>query len=409
MTRGAASDIRLLIPLFAILLLAAPLDGEQSTDSRNPFFYRIEGLRRHFTWGCDFVPTGVDLVAGYRGFFVFPQLQTIVQANLGGGYEGFETYRDSDYTPNVQIPPEKAAGEALNLEFNSPNLQWQLGLRQGLLWNRVLERNLLEAFVFYRGRFDRYLNGRHFWCTEEPRIQEIEDYHEQWQQDYPGTDAYGIFGTSLLVGMAVDNMDRDTSSKAYNGAYAELSLEASPYLPSVMGASDFRRLNFSSKTFKTLYQALLRNGCNVFSVYLGSYFSIDYAAARRQMPLYVMQTFGGTELREGLADSVRGFEKYSWDTQLKIVHNLDLRFNLPAVYWPDLVPGCLLYFDLGYGSDYWGDRSGTPGVFLGSSGIGVYIDFFDIAYARLYLNVPLIGQRLDRAPLDIDFDLHLHF
>jgi hypothetical protein len=180
----------------------------------------------------------------------------------------------------------------------------------------------------------------------------------------------------------------------------------------VLGASDFWRINFSTKTFWMLYEAQPEAEKNVFTIYAGSYFSIDYTDARRQMPLYVMQTFGGAELREGLADSVRGFEKCSWDTQLKIVHNLELRFNLPVIYsfhGRDMLPGLVMYFDLGYGNLYWRDPTNTPGGFLGSTGIGVFLDLLDFTHVHLYTHFPLIGERIDGAATVLDLAIKVHF
>ncbi len=394
--------------LLVLSLVSAP--AEEADPAPSPFFYRVEGLRWYFAWGWDLVPTGLDLTVGYTGWRLFPGLDTTLQATVGGGYEGFGTYRAADYTPNSPVdPPEAAAGSDLNLEFNSPNFQWELGIRQGILWNRALNRNLLEALLFYRGRYDLYLKGRHYWGTDAERTAAIEYFHESWQAGYPSSDARGIFGNSFLFGLALDNLRRNRRTKAYDGSYAEATCEASPYIRSVMGASDFWRLNFSTRSFKTLHEARPQAEKNVFTIYAGSYFSIDYASARRQMPQYVMQSFGGTELREGLGESVRGFKKYSWDTQLKLVHNLDLRFNLPALFHNDLVPGFLLYFDLGYGTGFWGDPSTTPGGFLGSAGTGLYLDLLDVVYVRLTTHFPLIGKRLDGAPVALDLDFDLHF
>ena len=398
--------------LLLLLLIVGPVSvaAEETAPESSPFFFRLEGLRRYFAWGWDLIPTGLDLTVGYSGWRLFPELDTTLQLTVGGGYEGFGTYRAVDYTPNSPVdPPEGAAGDDLNLEFNSPNFQWELGIRQGILWNRSLDRNLLEALLFYRGRYDLYLKGRHYWGTDAERIAAIESYHESWQANYPGSDARGIFGNSFLFGLALDNLRHNRKTKAYDGSYAEITCEISPYFPSVLGASDFVRLNFSTRNFKTLYEARPEEDKNVFTIYAGSFFSIDYAFARRQMPLYVMQSFGGTKLREGLGKAVRGFEKYSWDTQLKLVHNLDLRFNLPALFHSDLVPGFLLYFDLGYGTGFWGDPSAAPGGFLGSTGIGLYLDLLDLDYIRFNVNFPLIGKRLDRAPVALDLDLHLQF
>ena len=395
------------------LLCPAGVEAEEGGEKKDLFFYSITDVRRYFTWGWDFIPTGIDVTVGYELPPWFAGVDTILQASFGGGYEGFGTFRAFDYTPNTPvIPPEVVADPDGNLEFNSPNFQWQAGIRQGILLNQELDRNLLEAFLYYRGRYDRYLDGRHYWGSGETRIAAIESTHETWQSKYEGSDAHGIFGTSLFTGLAYDALHFYRRSKAYNGTYAEASLEISPYFPSVLGASDFWRLNFSTKTFRILYQGRPQAEKNWFTIYAGSYFSIDYSDARRQMPLFVMQTFGGTEPRKGLAHAVRGFEAYSWDTQLKIVHNLDLRFNLPVIYsirGRDLLPGLVVYFDLGYGSHFWEDPSNTPGGFLGSTGIGVFVDLLDIVYAQIYTHFPLIGQRIDNAPFALDLDIGLHF
>ena len=394
------------------LLSPAGVEAEEDGEKKDLFFYRITDVRRYFVWGWDFIPTGIDVTIGYELPPWFAGVDTILQATLGGGYDGFGTFRAFDYTPNTPLDPAETADPNGNLELNSPNFQWQAGIRQGILWNQELDRNLLEAFLYYRGRYDRYLDGRHYWGSDETQIAAIESSHENWQRDYEGSDAYGIFGSSLLTGIAYDALRFDRRSKAYNGTHAEASFEISPYFPSVLGASDFWRLNFSTKTFWILYQGRPHTEKNWFTIYAGSYFSIDYADARRQMPLYVMQTFGGTKPRKGLAHAVRGFEDYSWDTQLKIVHNLDLRFNLPVIYSTrgrDLLPGLILYFDLGYGSRYWRDPLDTRGGFLGSTGVGVYFGILDFVYAQLYCHFPLIGQRIDGAPFALDIDIGLHF
>jgi hypothetical protein len=404
---------QLLTAVFLLVSILHPVrsqaDGGAAAASTR-FFYRIEDVRRYFAWGLNLFPTGIDVTVGYRLTPWFDGVETILQGTVGGGYEGFGTFRDTDYTPNT-VTADTADPNG-NLEFNSPNFQWQAGIRQGILWDQTERRNLLEAFLYYRGRYDRYLKGRHYWGSDEGAIAAIESSHEAWQSAYLGSDACGIFGTSLFTGLSFDALHFDSRSKAFDGTYAEASFEFSPYFPSVMGASDFWRINFSTKTFRTLYEERPAADKNVFTIYAGSYFSIDYADARRRMPLYVMQSFGGTELREGLADSVRGFEKYSWDTQLKIVHNLELRFNLPVVYSfreRDLFPGFVVYFDLGYGTLYWRDPANTRGGFLASTGIGLFLDLFDFANVHLYIHFPLIGERIDGAPAALDHAIRMHF
>jgi hypothetical protein len=387
--------------------------------AESPFFLRVEGLRWYFLWGADKVPTGADLTIGYRGRRLFPGVDTIIQTTVGGGYEGLKTYRDVDYRPNVQIPISAAAGHNRRLEFNSPNLQWELGVLQGILRspdrNQDQGRNLLEAFAFYRGRYDLYLGGRYYQGTEESRVATIEAYHEWWKEHYAGTDAGGIFGTSFLFGLDWNGLQQDPRSRAWEGYYGEASMEASPWIPGVPGASDFWRVSASALGFHTLWEQRPEARGTGLTIYLGDRFSVDYADARRAMPLYVMESFGGRRLRSGLTeDGVRGFESRAWDTQLKIVNNVELRFNLPPPFdfrgiRHDPAPGFLLFADLGYGASYWGDPSDTPGSLLGSTGVGLYLDLFGIVDAVGTVGVPVIGSRLDGRPMQLDLSFGLHF
>jgi len=397
--------------LFAAVLLGAV---SLTTAQADPFFFRFDDVRRYFAWGADLVPTGAKVTLGYRGWRLAPGVDTLLHTTIGAGYEGMETYRHVDYTPNFQIPPEAAAGGNRHLEFNSPVFEWEVGLAQGILWNEGLGRNWLEGFVLYRGRYERYLGGRWYLGTDPARIATIEAYHDWWKENYAGTDAEGIFGTSFALGLDIDAREVDPQTRARRGYYAEACFEASPWFPSVLGAADFWRVTLSLAGFRVLHESRSA-GRRGLTIYLGEYFSIDYADAQRSMPMYVMQTFGGRTLRYGLGDdAVRGFESHSWDTQLKIVNNLDLRFNLPPVRVSDrlgldLVPGFLLFGDLGYGTGFWGDPSGSPGRFLGSTGVGVYLDVFDLGFAVGYVSFPVIGSRLDAQPLELDFKFRLHF
>jgi hypothetical protein len=415
---GLLGPFRLCVVLLCTLAgISGPTQAwpEETGPGESPFFFRVDDLHRYFAWGTDLVPTGADVTFGYRGWRLFPGVDTILQTTVGGGYEGLETYRNIDYRPHFQIPTEAAAGHDRHLEFNSPIFAWELGLVQGILWNDRLARNWLEGFAFYRGRYERYLAGRYYHGTDPTRITSIEAYHDWWKQNYAGTDAEGIFGTSFLVGLDINAIEVDEVTTARRGYYAEASVEASPWFSSVLGATDFWRITLALAGFGVLHEARPAGNRPGLVIYIGDFFSIDYADAQRAMPTYVMQTFGGRTLRYGLGDdSVRGFEAHSWDTQLKIVNNVDLRFTLPSLLRSDrlprdLVPGFLLFFDLGYGAGFWGDPSGTPGGILGSTGAGIYLHLFDVGSAVGYVSFPVIGSRLDGQPVALDLKFRLHF
>lgn len=125
--------------------------------------------------------------------------------------------------------------------------------------------------------------------------------------------------------------------------------------------------------------------------------------------MYVSHTFGGTSIREGLGYYVRGFEKWTYDTQLKIVNNIDLRANLPAIYFKNLVPGIVAYFDAGFYRGYFADPGILKQGFLCSTGVGIYLDFFGVEYLRVYFQFPLYGERVDGKKMKIDLNAGLQF
>jgi hypothetical protein len=387
--------------LFCSLFIPAAFADEK------PYFFKLDGLRWHFAWGLDIIPSGLDITLGYTDFDLVDGLDTLFYTSLGAGYEGFETYRGIGYQPHDEI--DFSTGSLNNLEFDSLRTNWEYGIVQGFLWNDNLDRNLIEGFFVYRGRFDSYYKGRIYWGTEEDRQQSILDGHSDWQTAYAGTDSEGILGNTLLIGLSSDTIEYYQYAQTYDGFYGETSFEVSPYLDRVIGASDFYRINLNTKFFKTLYTAPAEPDRSVLGIYLGNYFSIDYADAEKSMPLYVMQTFGGRTLRYGLADSLRGFEDFTWDTQFKLVNNIELRVNFPSLYFHSLVPGALCYFDIGYGSKFWEDPTGKEGALLSSAGLGLYLNTFNIVYIRVYTHFPLIGERLDSKVWNIDVSFGLHF
>jgi hypothetical protein len=98
---------------------------------------------------------GVDLGVGYRGISFIPGVDTTIWAYLGGGYEWLTYYRD----PSGALVPSGALAQSgalwpLQPVFVRVEGAWQLGIEQGLVWNPRTQSDLVEAFLFYRGRLD---------------------------------------------------------------------------------------------------------------------------------------------------------------------------------------------------------------------------------------------------------------
>ncbi len=400
---------------------ASPVESPDLKGPGSGFYWGLDDVLFYWAWGADAFPSGLVLKAGYKENFL-EKYDTDFFAIARGGYGGETFLRGTDFTPHINpfdtgVLPAGITewGPYNKVNFDAPQVRWELGVKQGLLWSDKTDKNLLEAILMYRGRYDNYLTGRIIWGTDENLAAVVTDLHEAWRSEYQGTDANGILGNSLLIGLLYDTISKNEVTKVYDGLYAEISAEFSPYFEGLsdLGASDFWRVTGSAKGFIPLYNAAPEAGTNLISVYLADYFSIDYSAAEKSMPLYVMKSFGGTGLRTGLAGGkgVRGFETNTWDTELKVVNNLEIRCNLPALYFRNIVPGILVFIDAGYGYGFWHAPApyNTMNTVLASTGFAIYLNLFDLATVTATSSFPLYGNRLDGKKYSlfgIGFGLH---
>jgi hypothetical protein len=269
---------------------------------------------------------------------------------------------------------------------------------QGLVWNERTSTNLVEAFAYYRGRVD------------SNRIQP-----GQLLYDATIPDRAGLLLNSIIAGLAYDDLLADTHHKTLSGISAELSAEWGPrfFLNTLMGDSDFVRFNTTFLWFLPLYDMTPDTPVNLFSVYLGERFSIDYALGLgAPVPLYIRQTFGGRgDQVIGLGKAVRGVDKGSLDTNLKAVNSLEVRANLPAFVHPDIVPGLVVFWDIGYYNQV-GESgfTGTAGTgVVSSAGGGIFLDFLDRARGAGYVTRRLTGVNADGSVWNFQVEFGLHF
>ena len=335
---------------------------------------------------------GADLGVGYRGLSLIPGEQTTFWVYGGGGYEGEHYYRDA--AGNLLSPGQIGSGSGVlanaDPTFNRIEAAWRLGIEQGIAWNPRTSTSLLEAFFFYRGRYDVNQAAAGALLT------------------LPSAAALPDQGTSILntlqFGFGYDDM-LTNGHRTRNGTSAEVTAEWGPpwLFNTIQGNSDFVRFNGNFTWFLLLYDAAPQSRLNLFSVYLGEYVSMDYAVGLNgvPVPLYIRQTFGGRTQNTGLGAQVRGVDEGAYDTNLKAVNNLEVRVNLPAIAAPgfvaDLVPyavpGILAYFDCGA---Y--DQVGEPGIsspgsgFVASTGAGVFVEVAHIGALLAY-----VEYRLDQA------------
>jgi hypothetical protein len=354
--------------------------------------FRIEGIR--VLW-YGFVPTGLDASLTWNLPPWMEGRASKLFLKLGAGYEEMILYRYADGSPiqsTSGIQREK-------LLRRQPNVQVEFGPVQGLLWNAQQERNLAEAFLLYRGRFDYHYDL----YSVEPFLFQSSEF----------TDAQGLAGNSLLAGLSYGT-ETLNGHRVPRGIYAESSAEWGPrwLANSLYGTSDFYRLNAQVRGFLPVFDVEPDRRLNLLSAYLCAMAAVDYSGGA-EVPIYVMQSFGGRSLRDGLGGSLRGFEKRAYDTELKTVVNLEARMNGPALGHPALMPIAFLFFDAGGYAGYSNVPDGSAAAersgLLASWGFGAAVDFFGIEKVRATVGFPLYGERLDGESWELRIDFGLHF
>jgi hypothetical protein len=314
-----------------------------------------------------FIPTGADLSLTWTGWQFGAPADTKLFLKVGGGYEDRDLRRDT-------LSGNPVAVDA-TITYNALNFQWEAALIQGLT-RRDDGGNALEAFVFYRGRWDSYENP------------------DSLLDRFP--DATGLFGTSLMAGLSLDTV-ATSSHRLKQGLYAEASVEWGPAL--LNARSDFWRASGKLAIFQPLFD-LPNDGPNLFGAYLAGFASADYAAGAK-VPIYVNTSFGGRKLRNSLGGSVRGYERSSYDSAFKAVANAELRLVGPALVIETIVPYLIGFLDAGYYHGFNGasadfvapgstDASGT----ILSTGAALAIDLFGAAQLGATIGLKLSDDAL---------------
>lgn len=366
---------RIVIPVLAALAAVASFFAPLYADDLK---VGVEGVRFLYS----IIPTGADLSLTYTGLSLSGAGGTELFLKAGGGYQDSVLRRD----PVTGDPSLLATNGGEGFGFNSPNFQWELAFIQGLA-RRPDGANLVEAFVYYRGRLDFYPNEAY--------------------TDAVFSDMYGLFGTSAMGGISYDSVVVNRH-RAKRGVYAEASAEWGP--GAVNALSDFWRVSGQARGFVPVFD-VPTDGGNRLNAYAGAFAGVDYAAGD-SVPIYVNQSFGGRSLRDSLGDCVRGYGWNAYDSSLKAVVNAEFRLVGPKIWLDSIVPYLFVFADAGYYAGFadsanLSDASG----FLASSGMGVAIDLVGFAQASLIGGVKLIDDEL-YGPADALFwglKFFLHF
>ncbi|MFZ2780467.1 MAG: hypothetical protein WAZ99_03780 [Rectinemataceae bacterium] len=371
-------------------LCMASLAGAQGTD----FSFRGVRLNGALLGGVS-VPTGADVAF----LFPTPGQELFFALKAGAGFEDRMVLRDAD-TDEPRAAPESFDS---GYWFYWPNAQVDVGLvYRPFDLNETAAGIRVELFASMRSRYEANLNSLGV-------------------SVFP--DMNGLFGNSVIAGAAVDSVRTDVR-RMKSGFSGEASVEWGPGFADFVAGTDFFRTSARARGFLPLF-SMGADDMRSLSVYAAGFIAADWATGTN-IPLYVLTSFGGRDLRSGLGDSVRGYRSWGYETALKSTASAELRAVGPALFdVPGLRPMAYLFADGGYyagldrasgtyaAGQAWADADG----FLFSAGGGAALGVLDFAYLglRALWRIPVSDPLYEKyfgasaSPFSWEISFLLHF
>lgn len=369
-----------MLPFFGAVL------GAQEAEDETAAGVRPEEASIRFVLDPDLRIFGLDLSVGLGGPLLLPPADTRLLAELGGAYGQASYFRLPDGSIFDEAVGPNTGAQAPY--YDRISLTWGIGIEQGILWDPFRETNMIEVSFHYRGLWEDNLPA-----GDGPRL------------IYAGTPAGAAPGAeeilinSLLLITSFDGVTENPVTKVRDGGSAEASLEWAPafLLNSLIGRSDYARLNLSLETYVPFVGVASEEGMNLFSLYGAARAAADLLVGHPEdVPYLARSRVGGSAPRAGLGGAVRGYDPGRFDSRLKVLVNMELRAHLPALFVRDLVPGLVAFVDSGFWSGLFDAPASHPDEgWLFGAGFGLSLNLFDLARVLAYLQVNLGGENVN--------------
>lgn len=341
---------RFFAAIFALCCLAAlPLSaGAEGME------FTLNGIRfNDALLGGVPVPAGVDVelrfpIAGDRLFYTI---------RLAGGYEDRLILRDDADGSPLPKPASFDVDDQAHW-FHWPNAEADTGLLY-----RFPPREpgpTVEFFGLARGRYEGnspVLSSAYF------------------------PDARDLLAVSFMGGVGVSTIY--TSPRRFKSGFAgELSLEYAPPATAFAGGTDFFRISGKLEGYLPIFTWGASDQSAV-SLYAAGYLAGDHAVGG-EIPLYVLTSFGGRDLRSGLGSSIRGYQPWGYEAASKAEASFDLRLVGPGLFGLSaLRPMAYIFGDAGFFSGLYDSPTADKDGLLLSTGAGAALNIFDFAYLGL--------------------------
>lgn len=333
--------------LLALLLIIPMTAGAQGLG------FSLNGVR--FT--SRLVP-GVPLPVGLDVQFDIPVSSDgfFWALRLAGGYEDRMILRNDTTGASIAEPAWNKAVQ--DNWFFWPNAEVDTGLvyRMGFA-TQYQEKSKVDVFALARGRYEQ--NSKLLGTTLFP-------------------DAQNLMAVSGIAGVGFDTVFLSHRRMKF-GAAGELSFEYAPAFLDFAAGTDFYRANAKLEAYLPLFSKGEDN-LKAFSVYAAGYLTADYAGGTN-IPLYVLTSFGGRELRRGIGDSIRGYQPWGYEATTKAEASLEIRAIGPGLFKHEAIrPMVYLFGDAGYYAGLSRTTLSQDHGILASAGAGAALDIFDFAF-----------------------------
>lgn len=340
----------------AFLALFTAAETSWAEDSASEVHFSFNGVKLNSALlGGLPLPTGADI-----GLEI-PLGDTLsASVRAAGGFEDRMILRsDSDGSPAAK--PDAFDGA---LWFHWPNAQ----VDAGLVFRPAAEGGAFSPALFssLRARYEKNLTSLSTTFF---------------------SDAKGLTALSFIAGAGVDTVEKDIR-RSKSGYAAEVSGEYAPAALGFSGKTDFFRISASAEAYLPL-SSWGADDLSAVSLYAAGYATVD-AAWGSSIPLYVLTSFGGRDLRSGLGSSVRGYRGWGYEAATKAAASLELRLAGPGLFGQAGVrPLAYLFGDSG-AFDRLVRAPGADSGLIASAGAGAALDLFDFVYlgARAGLRLP---------------------
>ncbi|MCR5732574.1 MAG: hypothetical protein K6G51_06530 [Sphaerochaetaceae bacterium] len=330
-------------------------------------------MARHPEVFKGFCPTYILAGAGYDFKPIIEGNKTELQLLVGIGYQQRMLWQDKDTGEVITDNP---------IVYDTVRSDIQLRFKQGFGKSRVNNKDLitltLAGEVKAESNVDSIVKGEMRSYYKSHEIQSLDGYIGS---NYSGSifpDLNGdrkYLGTYFSLQMKYDQMDdRKTAS---DGFLFTVDLRKAPTF--INNSSDFNNVRLNAVLSKTVYEKL-SNGKNVFSVTVIDRANLTYLGGNK-IPVAVQET-------ASLGRLVRGYNPFSYGTELAMVNNFDIRLAGPDMGVKGIFPRINLFFDIGYGRGKYYNTSITGDNLLSSCGAQFtisFFDFMDLGYQVAYL------------------------